>query len=582
MDQKKLDSLRHSTAHLFATAVLELWPNTKLTIGPAIEDGFYYDFDFVSPITEEDLPRIEKKMSEILPFWKSFEGREISEEQARKIFKDNPYKLELIDEIVEKGEKITLYKCGNFEDLCRGGHSDNPSKEIAAFRLLSIAGAYWRGTEKNKMLTRIYGTSFPTKKELDDYLNMLEEAKKRDHRKLGKDLDLFSFHEEGPGFVFWHPKGMLLRESLMNTYNEIHKKAGYQLVSTPMLLSEDLWHKSGHWDHYKDSMYFTKIDSRTFAIKPMNCPGVSLIYKNRLRSYRDLPLRFAEQGEVHRHEPSGTLHGLFRVRAFRQDDAHLFVRDDQIEEEVKNIILLTLDFYKKIGFSNVHIELSTRPENSIGGDKIWEKAEAILKKVLLDLKIEYKLNEGDGAFYGPKIDFHIEDVLGRSWQCGTIQLDFFMPDRFDLEYIDSDGQPKRPVMIHRTVLGSIQRFVGILIEHFGGAFPLWLSPVQAAIIPITDKHLKHAEKIGKQLRNADIRVEVYGKSETLGNKIREATLQKIPYLGIIGDKEVSAQGRSASGGELRISIRTRDGKDLGTIGLSQFLQKVKEEIDKKV
>ena len=481
MDQKKLDSLRHSTAHLLATAVLELWPNTKLTIGPAIEDGFYYDFDFVSPITEEDLPRIEKKMSEILPFWKSFEGREISEEQARKIFKDNPYKLELIDEIVEKGEKITLYKCGNFEDLCRGGHSDNPSKEIAAFRLLSIAGAYWRGTEKNKMLTRIYGTSFPTKKELDDYLNMLEEAKKRDHRKLGKDLDLFSFHEEGPGFVFWHPKGMLLRESLMNTYNDIHKKAGYQLVSTPMLLSEDLWHKSGHWDHYKDSMYFTKIDSRTFAIKPMNCPGVSLIYKNRLRSYRDLPLRFAEQGEVHRHEPSGTLHGLFRVRAFRQDDAHLFVRDDQIEEEVKNIILLTLDFYKKIGFSNVHIELSTRPENSIGGDKIWEKAEAILKKVLLDLKIEYKLNEGDGAFYGPKIDFHIEDVLGRSWQCGTIQVDFSMPERFDLSYEGKDGEKHRPVMVHRAIYGSLERFIGIIIESFSGKFVLGSTAVNSAV-----------------------------------------------------------------------------------------------------
>jgi len=575
MDTKdiNLENVRHSCAHLLAAAILKLFPETKLTIGPAIENGFYYDFEFKKPITEEDLPKIEEEMRKILPTFKAFSKRAVTAKEAREIYKDNPYKLELIEEIEKREEPITLYKSGEFEDLCRGGHSENPSEEIGAIKLLSLAGAYWRGDEKNKMLTRIYGTCFPTQKELDEYLNLLEEAKKRDHRKIGKELDLFSFHEEGPGFVFWHPKGMLIREALMKTYNEIHKKADYQLVSTPLILSEDLWHESGHWDHYKDNMYFTKIDNRTFVIKPMNCPGVSLIYKNQPRSYRDLPLRFSEQGEVHRHEPSGTLHGLFRVRAFRQDDAHLFVRDDQIEEEVKNIILLTLDFYKMIGFKDVHIELSTRPENSIGGDAIWEKAEAILKKILQDLRIEYKLNEADGAFYGPKIDFHIEDVLGRSWQCGTVQLDFFMPDRFNLEYIDSDGKPKRPVMIHRTVIGSIQRFMGILIEHFGGAFPLWLSPVQISLLPITDAQNDFTKKLAEKLKAENIRAEADLRNERLQAKIREATLQKVPYLGIIGKQETESGS---------VSVRTCAGKDLGKIKIADLIDRLKEEIDKKV
>lgn len=569
---QNLENLRHSCAHLLAAAVMELWPNTKRTIGPAIENGFYYDFDFQKPITEKDLPKIEKQMAQILPTWKSFQREEVTQEQARKRFKDNSYKLELIEELAKAGQTITIYKSGDFADLCRGGHLDNPSKEIGAFKLLSIAGAYWRGSEKNPMLTRIYGTCFPTSKELDDYLEKVEEAKKRDHRKIGKDLDLFSFHQEAPGFVFWHPKGMLLREALMNVYNNLHKEANYQLVSTPILLSAELWQKSGHWDHYKDKMYFTKIENKTFALKPMNCPGTSLIYKNSIHSYRELPLRLAEAGEVHRFEPSGTLHGLFRVRAFRQDDAHIYVSEDQIEDEVKNIIKLTLKFYDILGFTDIDIELSTRPEKYMGRLQIWDKAENILKKLLNDLNLKYKINEGEGSFYGPKIDFHIKDALTRSWQCGTIQLDFFMPERFELEYIDKDSLPKHPVMIHRTVIGSIQRFVGILIEHFGGAFPVWLSPVQVIVLPISDKFRDYAKKVKDALDKTNIRAKIDERNETLQAKIRDATLQKIPYLVIIGTKEQESD---------KVAIRTREGKDLGQMPINQFVNKITGEIENK-
>lgn len=535
----ELEDIRHSLAHLLAAAVMELWPDAKRTIGPAIENGFYFDFEFKKPISDADLPKIENKMREILPTWDKFSKHLLTAKEAKKEYPGNRFKHELIDEFSEKGKKkVSFYKSGDYWDLCRGGHAESMHNvDPQSFKLDKIAGAYWRGDEKNPMLTRIYGLAFRSKKELDQYLWQREETKKRDHRKLGRELDFFSFHEEGPGFAFWHPKGMVIRDALMTLYNKLHRDAGYQQVSTPVILSEDLWRRSGHWDHYKDNMYFTKIDKRNFAIKPMNCPGVILIYKNQPRSYKDLPLRFAEAGEVHRHEPSGTLYGLFRVRAFRQDDAHLFVLESQIEEEVRNIISLTMDFYKVIGFANVRIELSTRPENSIGSDEIWEKAESILKKILKDLRLEYQLNEGDGAFYGPKIDFHIKDVIGRSWQCGTIQLDFFMPDRFNLEYIARDGSTKRPVMIHRTVLGSIQRFMGILIEHYGGAFPVWLAPVQAKILPVSEKFAKYAAKVAEEMKNEDIRVEVADTDETLGKRIRAAEIDKIPYTLVVGEKE---------------------------------------------
>ena len=566
-----LEKMRHSCAHLLAAAVLKLFPETKLGIGPAIDNGFYYDFEFKNPMSEGDLFKIEKEMKNIKKNWHAFERIEKSINEAKKIEKNQLYKLDLIEEFSKISNKVSFYKSGDFIDLCKGGHIENP-QDIGPFKLLTIAGAYWRGSENNPMLTRIYGTCFPTQKELDEHISILEEAKKRDHRKIGKELDLFSFHEEAPGFVFWHPKGMAIRSALSKPYEEMHRKAGYKPVSTPILLSEELWRKSGHWDNYKDKMYFTKVDNRTFAIKPMNCPGVSLIYRERPRSYKDLPLRLAESGEVHRHELSGTLIGLFRVRAFRQDDAHIFVREDQIENEVKEIVELTMNFYKMMGFNDADIELSTRPEKSMGSKTIWDKAESILKKVLDQMHIKYKINEGEGSFYGPKIDFHIKDHLLRSWQCGTIQLDFLMPERFDLEYIDKDGSGKRPVMIHRTIVGSIQRFIGILIEHYAGAFPLWLSPIQVVILPIADRHNEKAKKIREKLFMEGIRVKIDQRRETLQLKIREATLQKVPYMGIIGDKEAEIGA---------VSVRTRNGKNLGQMGVLGFLNLLKEEIDKK-
>jgi len=557
-----------------ASAILTLYPKAKLGIGPPISGGFYYDFDLPEKIAESDLPKIEKIMKDLIKKKLSFERKELSIAEAKNWARKNnqPYKLELIKGLEREGvKKVSFYKTGDFCDLCAGPHVSNTSK-IEHFKLLSIAGAYWRGIETNPMLTRIYGTAWNTKDELDEYLKQIEEAKKRDHRKLGRELDLFSFHKEAPGFVFWHPKGMLLREALMNVYDELQKKAGYQFVSTPILLSEDLWRKSGHWNHYKDKMYFTKVDNQTFAIKPMNCPGMSLIYKDRIHSYKELPLKLAEAGEVHRHELSGTLHGLFRVRAFRQDDAHIFAREDQIEEEIRDVINLTLRFYEIIGFKDVDIELSTRPEKSMGSDEIWERAENTLRKVLDDMDLKFKINKGEGSFYGPKIDFHIKDSLGRLWQCGTIQLDFFMPERFGLEYIDKDGSAKRPVMIHRTVIGSIQRFVGILIEHYGGAFPVWLSPVQAIIIPIAERHTKYAESLKEKLIDSGIRTECDVRSETMQSKIRDAQLQKIPYMLIIGDKEEKTN---------TLAIRTRERKEAKGWTIDRFISKIKENIVKK-
>ena len=605
----KLEIIRHSTTHILAAAVLEMFPEAKLGIGPTIEDGFYYDFDLPRTLIPEDLPLLEEKMREIIKQNLSFEKTEVDAKKAQALFKKakQPYKVELIKELstdygppstakaetttadgprttaksksgrrrssVVGSQVVSVYKTGSFVDLCRGPHLDSAGEiKPDSFKLLKIAGAYWRGNEKNKMLQRIYGTAFETKKDLDEYLHRLEEAEKRDHRKIGKEFDLFSFHEEAPGFAFWHPKGMILRESLMSFYNELHKQAGYQNVSTPILLAEELWHQSGHWDHYKNNMYFIKIDDRVFAIKPMNCPGVILVYKNQNRSYRDLPLRFAEQGEVHRHEPSGTLHGLFRVRAFRQDDAHIFASENQTENEIKNICQIIIEFYKIFNFSDVEIELSTRPEKSIGGDEIWKKAETVLEKTLNNLNLKFKINPGEGAFYGPKIDFHIKDSLNRSWQCGTIQIDFSMPERFDLAYIDKDGKLKRPVMIHRTVLGSIQRFIGILIEHFAGAFPVWLSPEQVWVLPIGSRHEEYAFKVAEALRKDRVRVVVKNENETIAKKIREGEIRKIPYLLVVGDKEMSSDS---------VAVRQRGKGDLGQIKAADFSAKITKEINEK-
>lgn len=581
----QIDNIRHSLSHLLAAAVLKRFPKAKLGIGPVIENGFYYDFLInadkrglrrgLTQIKENDLPEIEKEMRRLIHMNLPFSGKKIMPAEAKKLFKDQPFKLDLIKEFVKEKKSLTAYKTGDvFFDLCKGGHVKNTKEiNVDAFKLTHVAGAYWRGDEKNPQLQRVYGLAFETKKELEEYLWQQEEIKKWDHRKIGKELDLFSFHEEGPGFVFWHPKGMLLREALMKAYGELQKSADYKTVSTPILLSEELWRRSGHWDNYKDKMYFTKIDNRSFAIKPMNCPGVILIYKDQTRSWRDLPLRLSETGEVHRHEPSGTLHGLFRVRAFRQDDAHIFALEDQIEEEVKNIINLIIGFYKIIGFSEIELELSTRPEKYIGEEKIWTKAESIFKKVLRGLALKFKINEGEGAFYGPKIDFHVKDAMGRRWQCGTIQLDFFMPERFGLEYIDKDGSPKRPVMIHRTIIGSIQRFTGIIIEHFHGAFPLWLAPLQITILPVSEKFSKYAEKVLGELKKENIRVEISAANETLGKRIREAEMKKIPYVLVVGEREEKNK---------TVNVRHYRRGQENEFQIEKLIGKIKKEIADKV
>ncbi len=570
----EIKTMRHSFSHVLAAAVLDMFPEAKLGMGPAVENGFYYDFDLPRTLIPEDLPILEKKMRRIIKKNEKFERADVSIKEALEISKKSKqtYKTELIKDLEKAGEKtVSFYKTGKFIDLCAGPHVVS-TNQLGAFKLSHISGAYWKGDEKNKMLQRIYGYAFATQKELDEFLVNLEEAKKRDHRKIGKEMDLFSFHSEAPGMVFWHPKGMILREALMEPHKKLHDEEGYETVSTPIMLSEKLWHRSGHWDNYKDEMYFSKVDNAKFAIKPMNCPGSILIYSTYPRSYREFPMRLYENGEIHRHELSGTLHGLFRVRAFRQDDAHIYLLPDQIENEIQKIVKLTLDFYKMCGFEEVSIEVSTRPEKSIGSDEIWEKSESILKKTLKDMGLKYQINEGDGAFYGPKIDFHIKDSLGRSWQCGTTQLDFSMPERFDLKYIDKDGKLKHPVMIHRTVIGSIQRFIGVLIEHYGGHFPLWLAPVQVKIIPVSDKFEKFARKVEAELKSADSRVEFDSSDESVGKKIRNAELEKIPYMLILGEKEEKAG---------KVAVRSHKKGDEGQIELKKLISNLKKEINEK-
>lgn len=579
MDKTNLEHLRHSAAHLLAAAVLELYPTAKLTIGPAIENGFYYDFDFEEPITDADLPKIEKLMGELLPGWIKFTHREVSKEEAKKLFANNKYKLELIDEIVKKGEKITLYSCGEFEDLCRGGHSENPSKEIGAFKLLSLAGAYWRGSEKNKMLTRIYGTAFPTKEELEEYLNMLEEAKKRDHKKLGPALELFFFHETAPGMPYWLPKGVTLYNELLSFWRDEHQSRGYIETVSPILNKKELYITSGHYDHYWSDMFVADMgEHEVYGVKAMNCPNAMNIYAFKGRSYRDLPLRIADTDPLHRYELSGVLNGLLRVREFRQDDAHIFVTENQIKDEYKKIFEIVERFYSIFNL-RYSFRLGTRPEKFMGDPKTWDIAEQALKEILAESGKEYFVLEKDGAFYGPKIDILMKDALGREWQMGTIQLDFQQPRNFKLEYTDSDGVNKTPIAIHRVIYGSMERFIGILIEHFAGAFPVWLSPVQVAILPINDNVLDYAKKVEEEFKKHGIRVELDDSSGTLGGKIRTHTLQKVPNLCIIGGKEVE---KSQSDGKNYVSVRTREGKDLGTIELDDFIGDLRNTIEKRI
>ncbi|WP_258360026.1 threonine--tRNA ligase [Moorella sulfitireducens (nom. illeg.)] len=562
---------RHTAAHVLAQAVKHLFPGTRLGIGPAITDGFYYDFDSEHKFTPEDLNAIEAEMQRIIKADLPLERQEISRDEALEIFRqlNEPYKIELINDLPE-GVPISTYRQGDFLDLCAGPHLPSTGY-LKAIKLTSLAGAYWRGSEANPMLQRIYGTAFPKAKDLEDYLHRLEEAKKRDHRRLGAQLGLFSLHEEGPGFPFFHPKGMIIRNELEQFWREEHRKAGYLEIRTPVILSRSLWEQSGHWDHYRENMYFTRIDEADYAIKPMNCPGAILVYKTEQHSYRDLPLRLAELGLVHRHEKSGVLHGLMRVRAFTQDDAHIFMLPSQITAEIQGVIDLVDRFYSLFGFK-YHVELSTRPDNAMGSDEIWETATGALRQALEAKGMPYVVNEGDGAFYGPKIDFHLEDSLGRTWQCGTIQLDFLMPEKFDLHYIGEDGQRHRPVMIHRVVFGSIERFIGILIEHYGGAFPAWLAPVQVRVLPITDRHNDYAFKVREELVRAGIRAEVNDRNDKIGYKIRAAQLEQIPYMLVVGDKE-AAEGT--------VAVRERRAGDTGSVPLQAFIDKVTGEISRR-
>ena len=565
------NSYRHTASHIMAQAVRRLYPGVKLAIGPAIADGFYYDFDTTEPFTPEMLGAIEGEMRTIIKEKLPLERFELSRDMALELMADEPYKLELISDL-PKDAVISFYKQGDFTDLCAGPHVDTTGRIKAnAVKLTSATGAYWRGDSNRKMLQRIYGTCFMSKDELDAYLERIEEAKKRDHRKLGRELDLFALYDEGPGFPFFFPKGMTLRNELMGFWRDEHKKAGYEEIATPLILNEELWHRSGHWDHYKDNMYFTKIDEFDYAIKPMNCPGGMLAYRRRMWSYRDLPVRMAELGVVHRHELSGALHGLMRVRCFTQDDAHLYMTPDQVPAEINGVIELVDKMYKVFGF-DYRVELSTRPESFMGEIETWDVAEKYLEDALIEKKINYHINAGDGAFYGPKIDFHLVDCLGRSWQCATLQLDFQMPERFELEYIGADGDRHRPVMIHRTVLGSIERFIGILTEHFAGAFPLWLAPVQVIVMPITDRTADYAQAAADKLTDAGFRVETDMRSEKIGYKIREAQMQKIPYMLVLGDKE------SESG---LVTVRKRNEGDLGNIALDEFITKISKERETK-
>ena len=572
-DAEGLAALRHTASHVMAQAIKRLWPDTKLAIGPSIADGFYYDVDPVNPITADDLEKIEAEMKKIIKEALPLERFELPRAEAIALMKekDEPYKVELIEDLPEDSV-ISFYKQGEFTDLCAGPHLMTTKEIGKAFKLMNIAGAYWRGSEKNKMLTRIYATAFQKKEDLEAYVTMMEEAKKRDHRKLGRELGLFMMHEAGPGFPFFLPKGMILKNTLLDYWREIHKKAGYVEISSPIIMNRKLWENSGHWDHYKDNMYTTVIDDEDYAVKPMNCPGGILVYASEPRSYRDLPIRMGEIGLVHRHEKSGQLHGLMRVRCFNQDDAHIFMMPEQIRDEIKGVAQLIDSVYKLFGFE-YHVELSTRPEDSMGSDEDWEMATSAIQGALDDLGLNYVVNEGDGAFYGPKIDFHLVDCIGRTWQCGTIQLDFQMPQRFNLEYIGADGEKHRPIMIHRVAFGSVERFIGILIEHFAGAFPTWLAPVQVKVLPISEKYEEYAKSVKAQLDEAGIRAEIDLRSEKIGYKIREAQTQKIPYMLVVGQKE-EADGT--------VSVRSRFKGDEGSRELSGFISDVKEEIAGRV
>ena len=571
-DEKGLAALRHTTSHVMAQAVKRLYPNTKLAIGPSIADGFYYDMEFETPLTSDDFEKIEAEMKKIVKEDLKIERFTLPREKAIEFMKEKeePYKVELIEDLPE-GEEISFYQQGEFVDLCAGPHLMSTKEVGKAFKIMSLAGAYWRGDEHNQMLTRLYATAFAKKDELEAYITMMEEAKKRDHRKLGKELGLFMMHEAGPGFPFFLPKGMVLKNTLLDYWREIHRKAGYVEISTPVILNRSLWETSGHWDHYKNNMYTTVIDGEDYAIKPMNCPGGVLVYASEPRSYRDLPLCMGELGLVHRHEKSGQLHGLMRVRCFTQDDAHIFMTPEQIKDEIKGVAGLINEVYSLFGFQ-YHVELSTRPEDSMGSDEDWEMATDALRSALDELQLPYVVNEGDGAFYGPKIDFHLVDCIGRTWQCGTIQLDFQLPQRFELEYVGADGEKHRPIMIHRVVFGSIERFIGILIEHFAGAFPTWLAPVQVKVLPISDKYMDYAQSVLNKLTEAGIRAEVDTRAEKIGYKIREAQTAKIPYMLVVGQKEEE---------ENTVSVRSRAAGDEGARSLDTFIADILKEIETK-
>ncbi|WP_404988905.1 threonine--tRNA ligase [Clostridium culturomicium] len=570
-DEVGIEVMRHSTSHVMAQAVKNIYKDAKLAIGPSIENGFYYDFHMENPLNNEDLENIEKEMNRIIQSNLSFLRIEATREEAIKFMEERnePYKVELIKELPQD-ETISLYKQGDFIDLCRGPHLLS-TNNIKAFKLTSVAGAYWKGNEKNKMLQRIYGVAFASKELLKTYLDNIEEAKKRDHRKLGKELKLFTFVEEGPGFPFFLPKGVVLKNNLINYWRELHEKAGYVEIETPIMLNKRLWETSGHWDHYKENMYTSMIDEEEFALKPMNCPGGMLVYKTEAHSYRDFPMRMGELGRVHRHELSGALHGLMRVRAFTQDDAHIFMLPEQIKAEIKGVVNLIDEVYSTFGFK-YNVELSTRPEDSMGSDEDWEMAESSLKAALDELKLPYIINEGDGAFYGPKIDFHLKDSLDRTWQCGTIQLDFQLPQRFELDYIGSDGEKHRLIVIHRVIFGSIERFIGILTEHFAGKFPTWLAPVQVKILPISDKFLEYSNSVKEKLLGSGIRVEVDSRAEKIGYKIREARNERVPYIIVLGEKEQEGE---------YISLRSRENGDEGNVNLEDFIYRIKMEVANK-
>jgi len=571
MDEKNnnIETIRHSLSHVLAAAVLELYPDAKLGIGPAIDNGFYYDFDFAKDLIPEDLPKIEKKMHEIIKKDTMFEKEELDIDSAIKLFSNQPYKVELITDLKsEKEDKVSTYKTGEFIDLCKGPHAANTLElENIAFELDKIAGAYWKGDEKNKMLQRIYALAFGTKDELEKYLEQRKEAKKRDHRKIGKELELFSFHEEGPGMPFWHPKGLLMFDILVDRWRKIQKEHGYREVRLPILLDVELWKRSGHFDHYKDGMFFTENEGKKLALRPMDCPGAILYYQEKLHSYQEMPIRLSELGTVYRKEQSGELHGLMRVQSITQDDAHIFITEEMIEEEIIKVIKIMEEIYQPFDLER-KVYLSTRPDDAMGDIKIWQKAENALQSALDKNKIKYNIKEKDGAFYGPKIDIEVKDSLGRSWQTGTIQLDFFMPERFELEYVAKDGNKKRPVMIHRALMGSLERFIGIITEHYAGVFPIWLAPIQVIVLPISDKHVAYAKQVAETFKNKKIRVEIDDRTESIGKKIREAEMQKIPYMLIVGDKEVESK---------KVSVREYGSGDKGQKEIKYLVEQVSEQ-----